>query len=37
MRFLFLVVLPLTLVLTVMGPAGVTHGADLQTVTFYVA
>jgi hypothetical protein len=37
MRLFPLIILPLALVLTVMSPAGETHGADLQTATFYVA
>jgi hypothetical protein len=34
---MFLLILPAALVLTVMGPAVFSHGADLQTATFYVA
>lgn len=37
MRLLFSLILPFAFVLTTMGPAVLTHGADLQTATFYVA
>ena len=37
MRLLFTLILPAVLVLTAMGPAVLTHGADLQTAIFYVA
>ena len=37
MRIFFLTIFTAALVLTVMGPTSLTHGADLRTATFYVA
>jgi len=37
LSLLVLLILPAALVLTAMGPTALTHGADLQTATFYVA
>ena len=37
MRLLFTLILPFTLVLTTIGSTVLSHGADLQTATFYVA
>lgn len=37
MRLLFTLIIPFALVLTTMVPAVLTHGAELQTATFYVA